>query len=152
MRRDFRARIEKPVERSLAGRHACIVQDEAVRPARGPSARHDWARRQNGRRAGCRVSSLVADGCIVSGASISRSLLFTGARVNSYSTVHELVILPRAYIGRNARLTRAIVCGEATIPDGLVVGEDPELDARRFRRTANGVTLVTQPMLDRLAS
>ena len=105
----------------------------------------------DGRR-GRAVSSLVADGCIVSGASISRSLLFTGACVNSYSTVHELVILPRAYIGRNARLTRAIVCGEATIPDGLVVGEDPELDARRFRRTANGVTLVTQPMLDRLAS
>ena len=105
----------------------------------------------DGRR-GVAVSSLLAEGCIVSGASISRSLLFTGARVNSYSTVHESVILPYARIGRHARLTRVVVCSEAMIPDGLVVGEDPELDARRFRRTPNGVTLITQPMLDRLCS
>ena len=105
----------------------------------------------DGRR-GAAVSSLLAEGCIVSGASISRSLLFTGARVNSYSTVHESVILPYARIGRHARLRRVVVCSEATIPDGLVVGEDPELDARRFRRTPNGVTLITQPMLDRLCS
>ena len=105
----------------------------------------------DGRR-GMAVSSLLADGCIVSGASISRSLLFTGARVNSYSTVRESVVLPDARIGRHVRLSRAIVCGEAAIPDGLVVGEDPILDERRFRRTANGVILVTQRMLDRLAS
>ncbi len=104
----------------------------------------------DGRR-GMAVSSLLADGCIVSGASISRSLLSTGARVNSYSTVRESVVLPEARIGRQVRLNRAIVCGEAAVPDGLVVGEDPVLDARRFRRTANGVTLITQAMLDRLA-
>ncbi len=98
------------------------------------------------------VSSLLADGCIVSGGTVSRSLLFAGARVNSYSTVRESVILPYAQIGRHARLTRAVVCSEANIPDGLVVGEDPEFDAKRFRRTARGVTLITQPMLDRLAS
>ncbi len=62
------------------------------------------------------------------------------------------MILPYAQIGRHVRLTRAIVCGEAAVPDGLVVGDDPELDARRFGRTANGVTLITQRMLDRLAS
>ena len=105
----------------------------------------------DGRR-GVAVSSLLGGGCIVSGASISRSLLFTGARVNSYSTVHESVILPYARIGRHARLTRVVVCGEAMIPDGLVVGEDPEFDAKRFRRTRDGVTLITQPMLDRLCS
>ena len=103
-------------------------------------------------RRGAAVSSLLADGCIVSGGSVSRSLLFTGARVNSYAKVRESVILPYANIGRHARLSRAVVCGEAEIPDGLVVGEDPELDARRFRRTAKGVTLITQSMLDRLAS
>ncbi len=104
------------------------------------------------RRRSMAVSSLLADGCIVSGASINRSLLFTGARVNSCSTVRESVILPYAQIGRHVRLTRAIVCGEAAVPDGLVVGDDPELDARRFGRTVNGVTLITQRMLDRLAS
>jgi glucose-1-phosphate adenylyltransferase len=105
----------------------------------------------DGRR-GMAVSSLLADGCIVSGGTVSRSLLFTGARVHSYATVRQSVILPHANIGRHARLTRAVVCSEAEIPDGLVVGEDPELDAKRFRRTDRGVTLITQPMLDRLAT
>jgi glucose-1-phosphate adenylyltransferase len=54
-------------------------------------------------------------------------------------------------IGRNVRLAKAIIDSEVHIPDGLVVGEDPELDATRFRRTESGVTLITQPMIDKLA-
>jgi glucose-1-phosphate adenylyltransferase len=107
---------------------------------------HDVA----GRRGGA-VSSLVSGGCIISGASVSRSLLFTGVRVHSYSTIHETVVLPYVRIGRNVHLTKAVVDADLFIPDGLVVGEDPELDAKRFRRTENGVTLITKPMLDRLA-
>ena len=63
---------------------------------------------------------------VVSGAAISRSLLFTGVRVHSYSTVHETVVLPYAQIGRRARLTKAVIDAGVTIPDDLVVGEDPE--------------------------
>jgi glucose-1-phosphate adenylyltransferase len=103
----------------------------------------------DGRR-GVATSSLVSGGCVVSGAAISRSLLFTGVRVHSYSTVHETVVLPYAQIGRRARLTKAVIDSGVTIPDDMVVGEDPELDAKRFRRTENGVTLITQPMLDKL--
>ena len=99
---------------------------------------------------GVAISSLVSGGCIVSGAAISRSLLFTGVRARSYSTVHETVVLPYAQIGLGARLRKAVINSRVIIPDGLVVGEDPELDAKRFRRTENGVTLITQPMLDKL--
>ena len=99
---------------------------------------------------GVAISSLVSGGCIVSGAAISRSLLFTGVRARSYSTVHETVVLPYAQIGLGARLRKAVIDSGVIIPDGLVVGEDPELDAKRFRRTENGVTLITQPMLDKL--
>ena len=60
-------------------------------------------------------------------------------------------MLPYVSIGRNVRLTKAVVDRGVRIPDGLVVGEDPELDAKRFRRTENGVTLITQPMIDKLA-
>jgi glucose-1-phosphate adenylyltransferase len=102
-------------------------------------------------RRGVAVSSLVSGGCIISGAAISRSLLFTGVRVHSYSTIHEAVILPYARIGRDVRLRKVVIDAEVTIPDGLVVGEDPELDAKRFRRTDEGVTLITKPMLDKLA-
>jgi glucose-1-phosphate adenylyltransferase len=96
------------------------------------------------------VSSMVSGGCIVSGASLLRSLLFTGVRVNSFSTVEYAVVMPYVEIGRSARLTKVVIDRGVKIPEGLVVGEDPELDAQRFRRTAQGVCLITQPMIDRL--
>jgi glucose-1-phosphate adenylyltransferase len=101
-------------------------------------------------RRGMAVSSLVSGGCIVSGATLLRSLLFTGVRVNSFSTVEYAVVLPYVEIGRSTRLSRVIIDRGVRIPEGLVVGEDPELDARRFRRTASGVCLITQNMIDRL--
>ncbi len=101
-------------------------------------------------RRGQAVASLVSGGCIVSGASLRRSLLFTGVRINSYCAIEEAVVLPRVLIGRNARLRKVVIDSGITIPEGLVVGEDPELDAKRFRRTESGICLITQPMIDRL--
>jgi glucose-1-phosphate adenylyltransferase len=103
----------------------------------------------DGRR-GSAVSSLVSGDCIVSGSRIQRSLLFTGVRAHSYSVLDEAVVLPRCHIGRGARLRRVVVDHGVMIPSGLVVGDDPALDASRFRRTANGVCLITQEMIDRL--
>ena len=105
----------------------------------------------DGRR-GSAVSSLVSGGCIVSGAEVRRSLLFTGVQVRSYSRVSEAVVLPYVEIGRGARLERVVVDKGVRIPAGLVVGEDPVADAARFRRTPNGICLITQPMIDRLAT
>ncbi|WP_416356944.1 glucose-1-phosphate adenylyltransferase [Aureimonas phyllosphaerae] len=105
---------------------------------------------EDGRR-GMAISSLVSGDCIISGGSLHRSLLFTGVRQNSYSVLNEAVVLPHCHIGRGARVTRAILDRGVHIPDGLVIGEDPELDASRFRRSAGGVCLVTQSMIDRLS-
>ena len=102
-------------------------------------------------RRGQAVSSLVSGGCIVSGASLRRSLLFTGVRAHSFARIENTVILPYAEIGRGARLTNAVVDRGVRIPSGLVVGEDPERDGERFRRSPNGISLITQSMLDRLA-
>jgi glucose-1-phosphate adenylyltransferase len=104
----------------------------------------------DGRR-GHAISSLVSGGCIVSGASLRRSLLFSNVRAHSYASANFSVILPDVEIGRGARLTNVIVDRGVKIPEGLVVGEDPEFDAKRFRRSENGICLVTQPMIDRLA-
>jgi glucose-1-phosphate adenylyltransferase len=103
----------------------------------------------DGRR-GLATQSLLSGGCIVSGAAISRSLVFTGVHCHSYSTIHEAVILPYASIGRHVRLNKVVIDSEVRIPDGLVVGEDPDLDAKRFRRTDEGVTLITGPMIEKL--
>ncbi len=102
-------------------------------------------------RRGQALSSLVSGGCIVSGATLRRTLLFTGVRVNSYATVENAVILPYVDVGRSSRLVNVVVDRGVRIPQGLVVGEDPEEDARRFRRTEQGVCLITQPMIDRLS-
>ena len=102
-------------------------------------------------RRGSAVASLVSGGCIVSGASIKRTMLFTNVRVNSFSSLEEAVVLPNVTISRNASLKKVVIDSRVVIPEGLVVGEDPELDAKRFRRTASGICLITRPMIDRLA-
>ena len=104
---------------------------------------------EEGRR-GQAISSLISQDCIVSGALARRSLLFTGVKMGSFSSANEAVILPYCNIGRHARLSRVVIDSGVRIPEGLVVGEDPELDGRRFRRTDNGVGLITKPMIDRL--
>ncbi len=104
----------------------------------------------DGRR-GMAVSSLVSGDCIVSGSLVRRSLLFTGVRAHSHSTLEEAVVLPRCHIGRDARLRRVVIDRGVIIPEGLVVGEDEALDASRFRRTSNGICLITQAMIDQLA-
>jgi glucose-1-phosphate adenylyltransferase len=104
---------------------------------------------EEGRR-GSAISSLVAGDCIISGAALRRSLIFTGARVNSFSSLDEAVVLPNCHVGRNAQLSRVVIDRGVKIPEGLVVGEDPKLDAQRFRRTEKGVCLITQKMIDRL--
>jgi glucose-1-phosphate adenylyltransferase len=104
---------------------------------------------EDGRR-GEAISSLVSGDCIVSGASLHHSLLFTGCRINSYSTIDNAVLMPRVKVGRSVRLKNVIVDRGVEIPEGMVIGEDPILDAKRFRRTESGVCLVTARMIEAL--
>jgi glucose-1-phosphate adenylyltransferase len=110
-----------------------------------------FVHREPGRR-GSAEGSLVSGGCVVSGASVVRSLLFTGVRVHSYSSLEGAVVLPYVDVGRRCRLTNVVIDRGVNIPAGLIVGEDPESDAQRFRRTAGGICLITQPMIDRLSN
>ena len=105
----------------------------------------------DGRR-GEAISSLVSGGCIVSGAQVHRSLLFTGVMVHSYSDIENGVILPYVDIGRGAQLKNVVIDKGVKIPAGLLVGQDADDDARRFRRSAGGICLITQPMIDRLGA
>jgi glucose-1-phosphate adenylyltransferase len=101
-------------------------------------------------RRGEAVISLVSGGCIISGANLRRSLLFTGVHVHSYASIENAVILPYVDIGRGTRLKNVVIDRGVHIPEGLVVGEDPELDGARFRRSEGGICLITQKMIDRL--
>jgi len=103
----------------------------------------------DGRR-GLGVSSLVSGGCIVSGSTLLHTLLCNNVHVHSYGEIDRAIILPFVEVGRHTRLSQVIVDAGVRIPEGLVVGEDPDFDAARFRRTERGVCLITQPMIDRL--
>ena len=101
-------------------------------------------------RRGEAVISLISGGCIISGANLRRALLFTGVHVHSFASIENAVILPYVDIARGTRLKNVIIDRGVHIPEGLVVGEEPELDALRFRRTEGGICLITQKMIDRL--
>jgi glucose-1-phosphate adenylyltransferase len=101
-------------------------------------------------RRGLAISSVVSGGCIVSGAALRKSLLFTGVRIHSYASVEGAVILPDVQIGRGARLRNVIIERGTIIPEGLQVGWDPELDGQRFRVTNKGICLINQRMIDRI--
>jgi len=98
-------------------------------------------------RRGMAVDSMVSGGCIISGATVRRSVLFSNVRVNAYSEVTDSVILPNVDIGRYSHLNRVVVDKGCRIPDGLEVGFNPVKDAERFYVTENGVTLITPEML-----
>jgi glucose-1-phosphate adenylyltransferase len=86
-------------------------------------------------------------GCIVSGAYVRQSLLFSSVSVEEGSEVIQAVVLPQARIGKHCRITRAIIDRRCIIPDGTVIGEDHAEDAKRFKVTAEGVVLVCPHML-----
>jgi glucose-1-phosphate adenylyltransferase len=101
----------------------------------------------DGRR-GMAISSLVSGDCIVSGSEVRNSLLFTGCRTHSFSTLEHVVALPQVVVGRKAELKNCVIDRGVMVPEGLVVGQDPDEDARWFRRTDAGIVLITQDMLD----
>ena len=102
---------------------------------------------EDGRR-GSAVSSLVSGDCIVSGSEVSNSLLFTGCRTHSFASLEYVVALPQVIVNRKAQLKNCVIDRGVVIPEGLVVGQDPVLDAKWFRRTDAGIVLITQDMLN----
>ena len=94
------------------------------------------------------ISSMVSGGCIISGTEVRNSLLFTEVHTNSYAVLDHAVVLPSVTVGRHARLTKVVIDRGVEIPEKLVVGEDPKEDAKYFRVSEKGTTLITQPMVD----
>ena len=103
-------------------------------------------------RHGAICNVLVSGGCIVSGSDITDAVLFSGVRVHSCCKIAEAVILPDCVINRGCRLSKVVLDRGCSLPEGLVIGEDAQLDGQRFYRTDNGVVLVTKEMLAKLPS
>jgi glucose-1-phosphate adenylyltransferase len=98
-------------------------------------------------RRGMAVDSMVSGGCIISGAHVRHSLLFSHVTVDNYTKIDSSVILPDVTIGKNCRIYHAIIDKGCVIPDGTIIGKNPEEDKKRFTVTPKGVVLVTPDML-----
>jgi glucose-1-phosphate adenylyltransferase len=98
-------------------------------------------------RRGTAVDSMVSGGCIVSGSTVRRSMLFSGVHVHSYSLIEESIVLPNVHIGRRCILRKCIIDKNCIIPEGMVIGLDPVADRKRFHVTHSGITLVSREML-----
>ncbi|MEQ1620539.1 MAG: glucose-1-phosphate adenylyltransferase [Methylococcales bacterium] len=101
----------------------------------------------NDKRRGLAVDSMVSGGCVISGSKVRHSLLFTNVRVNSYTTLQDVVVLPDVNIARHCRITKAIIEKGCEIPEGTIIGEDRAEDEKRFFVSPGGVVLVTSDML-----
>ena len=118
--------------------------NESVPPAK-------FIHNENGRR-GMAISSMIAGGCIISGTEVRNSVLFTNVHTNSYAVLDHAVVLPEVVVNRSAVLRNVVIDRGVIIPEGLTVGEDREQDAKWFRVTDKGITLITQDMLDKRAA
>lgn len=98
-------------------------------------------------RRGVALDSVIASGCIISGATVRRSMLFADVRIHSHSMVQDSIILANVQVGMNCRLQKCIIDKNCSVPAGTVIGCDPVEDARRFHVTQAGVTVVTRVML-----
>ncbi len=98
-------------------------------------------------RRGMATDSLISGGCIISGAVINQSVLFSDVHVHSYSEIEDSVIMPNVEVGRHVKLKRVVVDKGASIPDGMEIGFDLALDKKRFYVSEKGITLVTAAML-----
>lgn len=99
---------------------------------------------------GMTLNSLVSGGCIISGSVVVQSVLFPRVRVNSFCNIDSSVLLPDVKIGRSCRLRRCVIDRACVLPEGMVIGENAQEDARRFYRSEEGIVLVTREMLARL--
>ena len=98
-------------------------------------------------RRGMAVDSMVSGGCLISGSTVRHSLLFYNVKVSSYSVVEDSVVLPNVTVGRNCRISRAVIDKGCILPDGTVIGENREEDEERFYVSPGGVIRVTPEML-----
>ncbi|NNB91500.1 glucose-1-phosphate adenylyltransferase [Corallococcus exiguus] len=116
-----------------------------TQPNNYPPAKFVFADKEN-RRVGSATDSLVAEGCIISGGQVHRSVLSPKVRVNSYSEVEDSILFENVTIGRRCRIKRAIIDKNVEIPPGMTIGYDPVEDKRRFHVTSGGVVVIPKGM------
>ena len=97
---------------------------------------------ESGQRLGHAFDSLVANGVIVSGGTVRKSILAPTVRVNSFASVNHCVLLEGVEVGRGAVIRRAIIDKGVQVPEGFEIGIDLERDRKRFTVSDGGVVVI----------
>ena len=109
-----------------------------------PPAKTVFAGEEVTGRVGLVLDSIISTGCIVSGGRVQRSILSPNVRINSYSQVHDSILMEGVNVGRHANIKRAIIDKDVNIPQGMVIGYDPEEDKKKFHVTESGLVVVAK--------
>ena len=95
-------------------------------------------------RAGLVIDSIVSGGCIISGGRVQRSVLSCNVRINSYCEVYDSILMEGVNVGSSAKIKKAIIDKDVDIPQGTVIGYNPEEDGKRFQVTESGIVVVAK--------
>jgi glucose-1-phosphate adenylyltransferase len=110
--------------------------------AQNPPAKFVFAQEKKGGRLGTALDSIVAHGCILSGGRVQNSILSPNVRVNSYTEVHDSILMENVDIGRHCRIRRAIIDKDVVIPLGTEIGYNLDEDRKRFHVTPSGIVVI----------
>jgi glucose-1-phosphate adenylyltransferase len=114
--------------------------------AQNPPAKFVFAQEEKGGRLGTALDSIVAHGCILSGGRVQNSVLSPNVRVNSYTEVHDSILMENVDIGRHCRIRRAIIDKDVVIPPGTEIGYNHDEDRKRFHVTPSGIVVIGKGM------
>jgi glucose-1-phosphate adenylyltransferase len=112
--------------------------------AQNPPAKFVFAQEKKGGRLGIALDSIVAHGCIVSGGRVQNSVLSPNVRVNSYSEVHDSILMENVDIGRHCRIRRAVIDKDVVIPPETEIGYNLEKDKQRYHVTPSGIVVIAK--------
>jgi glucose-1-phosphate adenylyltransferase len=103
-----------------------------------------WSGEENKARIGRAINSLIANGCIISGGLVKKSILFPDVRINSFSEVLESIIMEGTDIGRYAKVRRAIIDKNVKVSQSASIGYNLGEDKKRFTVTGSGIVVVSK--------
>jgi glucose-1-phosphate adenylyltransferase len=109
-----------------------------------PPAKTVFSGKEVASRIGLMLDSIVSGGCVISGGRVQRSILSPNVRINSFSEVYDSILMEGVNVGRYAKIKRAIIDKEVSIPQGMVIGYDLEADKKKFYVSESGIVIVAK--------
>lgn len=90
------------------------------------------------------TDSLISGGSYIQGSTIYKSVLGFRSNIAAGSFISESVILGDVKIGAGCTIKRAIIDKDVEIAAGTIIGEDLEMDRKRFHVSDEGIVVIAK--------